>query len=201
MGRTQLGKSRLEEELVSDLTALQCALELNGFIRDDYRKITRPLDSLFDEEISKQRKRIRKRVREIIKEQEQAGMSQREAIFDAITQRMRSEFARELSNYEGRGQLSKELKVRISYLQNVMESEFRRQLRNVENLSYKERRSVIKEEVVDVIEQDLLRYLDIQTWRQEGAKAAREEEEKRERKTASFPEKVKSLNPFVKETE
>ena len=199
--RTQLGKSRLEEELVSDLTALQRALELNGFVRNDYRKITRPLDSLFDEEIAKQRKRIRKRVREIIKEQEQAGMSQRAAIFDAIRQRMRSEFARELSNYEGRGQLSKELGTRISYLQNVMESEFRRQLRNVENLSYKERRSVIKEEVVDIIEQDLLRYLDIQTWRQEGAKAARAEEEKRERKTAPFSEKVKALNPFAKQTE
>ena len=198
--RTQLGKSRLEEELVSDLTALQRALELNGFVRSDYRKITRPLDALFDEEIAKQRKRIRKRVREIVKEQERAGMLQREAVFDAITQRMRNEFARELSNYEGRGQLSKELSIRISYLQNVMESEFRRQLRNVENLSYKERRAVIKEEVVDIIEQDLLRYLDIQTWRQEGAKAARAEEEKRERKSAPFSEKVKSLNPFAKKT-
>merc|ERR1712093_76731 len=64
--RTQLGKSRLEEELVSDLTALQRALELNGFVRNDYRKITRPLDSLFDEEI--------------VKDQEQAGMPQREAV-------------------------------------------------------------------------------------------------------------------------
>ncbi|MBR53018.1 hypothetical protein CMK19_04530, partial [Candidatus Poribacteria bacterium] len=72
--RTQLGKSRLEEELVLDLTALQRALELNGFVRSDYRKITRPLDALFDEEIAKQRKRIRKRVREIVKEQERAGM-------------------------------------------------------------------------------------------------------------------------------
>ncbi len=199
--RTQLGKSALESELIGDLSALQRTLEFNGFNRDDYRKITRPLDSLFDEEIARQRKRIRKRVREIVAEQERAGMPQREAIFETITERMKSEFARELSNYEGRTQLNKELQIRTSYLQNVMESEFRRQLRNVENLSYKERRILIKEQVVDVIDQDLRRYLDIQTWRQDGAKSARAEEEKRQMSSAPIADKIKSLNPFSKKTE
>ena len=198
--RTQLGKNALKNELKSDLLALQQALEGNGFLRDDYRKITRPLTALFEEEIAKQRKRIRKRVREIIAEQTRVGMSQREAVFNSIRETMVNQFARELSDYEGRGQLNSELESRISNLQNVMEDEFRRQLRNSEKLSYKERKALIKEEVVDKIEQKLRRYLDIQTWRQEGAKAARSEKEKQQKKEAPIGEKIKALNPFAKKT-
>merc|ERR1711964_553545 len=120
----------LKNELKNDLLALQRALEANGFLRDDYRKITRPLTTLFEEEIAKQRKRIRKRVREIIAEQERVGMPQREAVFYSIRETMVTQFARELSDYEGKGQLNSELGARISNLQRVMEDEFRRQLRN-----------------------------------------------------------------------
>ena len=198
--RSQLGKNTLKNELKTDLLALQRALEANGFLRDDYRKITRPLTTLFEEEIAKQRKRIRKRVREIVTEQERVGMSQREAIFQSIRETMVTQFARELSDYEGKGQLNSELESRIANLQNVMEDEFRRQLRNAENLSYKERQALIKEEVVDQIEQQLRRYLDIQTWRQEGAKAARAEKEKQKKKEAPIGEKIRGLNPFAKKT-
>ena len=198
--RSQLGKSTLKNELKSDLLALQRALEANGFLRDDYRKITRPLTTLFEEEIAKQRKRIRKRVREIVAEQKRVGMPQREAVFHSIRETMVTQFARELSDYEGKGQLNSELGARISNLQNVMEDEFRRQLRNAEQLSYKERKTLIKEEVVGQIEQRLRRYLDIQTWRQEGAKAARAEKEKQKKKEAPIGQKIKALNPFAKKT-
>merc|ERR1712000_723508 len=101
-----------------------------------------------EEEIAKQRKRIRKRVREIVAEQKRVGMPQREAVFHSIRETMVTQFARELSDYEGKGQLNSELGARISNLQNVMEDEFRRQLRNAEQLSYKECKTLIKEEVV-----------------------------------------------------